>query len=91
MHPGLLIFPENFLKRYWSNKTKNSKMKKKSKISLPKNFKPQTIVAIILTLIIGFFGGLGYSKYFPTRQQAFPTKSTVERVIDGDTIELTSG
>lgn len=40
------------------------------------------------TLIIGFLGGIGYTRYSSSQ---YPSKAMVTRVIDGDTIELDSG
>jgi len=50
---------------------------------LPKNF--LTAGVVLLTLIIGFFGG---SYYNQQKQSALTTTGTVTRIIDADNIEL---
>jgi len=53
---------------------------------------PKLIITVLITLIIGFAGGIGFSNYFPSqREQTYPDQATVSRVIDGDTLELESG
>ena len=41
----------------------------------------------LLILILGFLGGAGYTKY-SSSENTYPTKATVKRIIDGDTVEL---
>lgn len=66
-------------------------MKKIKSIKLHKLFKPKFIITIFITLVIGFFAGLGYSNYFSKnnqKQTKYPSKAIVTSVTDGDTIEL---
>lgn len=49
-------------------------------------------LSLFLILLAGFFGGIQYQKFFgPTKELAYPQEATVIRIIDGDTIEFSSG
>lgn len=60
------------------------------KLSLPKSLNPLVILISLLTLILGFFGGIGYTKY-SSNTNKYPTQATVKEVVDGDTLKLDSG
>jgi len=68
-------------------------MKKTSLMS--KFFQSKILIPFLvslLTLIIGFLGGISYSKYFPSQKNThYPRGCKVKRVIDGDTLELETG
>ena len=52
---------------------------------------PQSAILIIVTLVIGFFGGTTYKDYQVTQSEKLPDNPTVTRIIDGDNVELSTG
>lgn len=64
-------------------------MRKKIKID---KIKLIPALSLFLILLGGFFGGIQYQKFFgQTEEVTFPQEEKVTRVVDGDTIELSSG
>ena len=51
----------------------------------------KTIFITLITLIIGFFGGITYKDYQAVQKDKLPENPTVTRIIDGDNVELSTG
>lgn len=58
--------------------------------NLPKSLNPWVLLISLLTLLLGFLSGIGYTKY-STNTNKYPTQATVQEVVDGDTFKLDSG
>ena len=54
-------------------------------------FNPKFTLVIIITLVIGFFGGTTYQSYQESQTEKLPSKLIVTRIIDGDNVELSTG
>ena len=75
--------------RSFSGRKKKSKNKATSKVT--SNFFKNKLAVLIslLTLLVGFLGGTTYLRS-SLKENEYPNKAVVKRVIDGDTIELDS-
>jgi micrococcal nuclease len=54
-------------------------------------FNPKSTLVIIVTLLIGFFGGITYQGYQESQTEKLPDELIVTRIIDGDNVELSTG
>jgi micrococcal nuclease len=54
-------------------------------------FNSKSTLVIVITLVIGFFGGTTYQSYQESQAEKLPSNPIVTRIIDGDNVELSTG